>query len=420
MKKMIGFFCFILLGLCLVSCMEEKPNQGNGDTPNIDKLPDDGAYDGEKKIVFWHTMNKDLQNVLQDAIDEFEKANAGWEIEAVQMGVMDQILEETMKSSSKPDLVYAYPEHVARYKEKNMIVNMNPYISDSKVGFSQEKQKDFIKAFYEEGKSFGDGGMYSLPFSKASEVLYYYKNEVKDYPKTWEELEDMGDSNSVTLRVESEIWLFQTLAHQSGADFTSLDDNHYIFDNPTNRKNVEMLKRLYNQHKLVTSQTDKASKWPLYQLASSGAIYWYINSLDELKVAPIPTFEGKKRKAPFQGPSLCMLKQHSVKQMKTWEFIKDYLLDTEFQAKFSMHSLFSPVVKSAYDVKDFTDWLKENSAISSMMNICKSYADDYYFNSPFVGIDKASEEAGNIVINVLNGTKTIDEAFKDAIKNCNS
>ncbi|MDE6407465.1 MAG: extracellular solute-binding protein, partial [Anaeroplasmataceae bacterium] len=243
MKKIIGIFCFILLGLCLVSCMEEppidKPDQGNteppsggklpddgkDDTPSVDKQPDDEKDDWEKKIVFWHTMGDSLQKVLQDAIDSFEKANEGWEIESVQFGSMDHILEETISNSNKPDLVYAFPEQVARYKEKGLIVDMNHYIEDENVGFSKDEVDDFIKAFYEEGKSYGDGAMYSLPFSKASEVLYYYKKEASDYPKTWEELEAIEDLNHITLRVESEVLLFTTLAHQSGANYTTLEDN---------------------------------------------------------------------------------------------------------------------------------------------------------------------------------------------------
>ena len=38
-----------------------------------------------------------------------------------------------------------------------------------------EQQADFIEGYYAEGKQFGDGLMYTMPFSKSTEVMYYNK-----------------------------------------------------------------------------------------------------------------------------------------------------------------------------------------------------------------------------------------------------
>jgi multiple sugar transport system substrate-binding protein len=43
------------------------------------------------------------------------------------------------------------------------------------LGLTDEQKADFIQAYYEEGKQFGDGQMYTMPLSKSTEVLYYNK-----------------------------------------------------------------------------------------------------------------------------------------------------------------------------------------------------------------------------------------------------
>ena len=109
MKKIISFFCVLLLGLCLVSCKDEPPvddpNQGNTEPPSGDKLPDDGEYTGTKKIVFWHNMNlgRDIQELLQETIQKFEQNNDGWKIDLVYFNNLEEILEKTLKVTDQPD-----------------------------------------------------------------------------------------------------------------------------------------------------------------------------------------------------------------------------------------------------------------------------------------------------------------------------
>ena len=412
MKRIVGFFCLVLLGLCLVSCTDSNQD-------------DEDEYFGAKKIVFWHNMNmgSNLQELFDEAIQDFEKENDGWKIELVFMETMEKIVEKTLSDSIKPDLVFADLEHTARYMENDLIMDMNAFIRDYEIGFSQNEINDFFDAFYLEGGM--DGAMYSLPFAKATDVLYYYQDSdgKASYPKTWEEFDLMEDA---LLEVESESRLFFNLAQQSGAGFTSLEE-HYIFDNAKNRSNVEMLKQWYDQKRLYTWQTPKTStKDSNYIIASSGALHFYkynTPSDKTLMAARIPTFDGKEQKVSFYGPSLCMLKQHSAKMKQTWKFIKEYLLDTEFQAKFSMkmNALYSPVLKSSYEVSEFVEWVNQDPSLASVMEICRKYDPTYCYNAPlFVGCEKALLEGGRIITDVLTDTKTIDQAFQDALKNCKS
>ena len=65
-----------------------------------------------------------------------------------------------------------------------------------KVQPTQEQIDDFIAGYYNEGKQFEDGKMYTLPFSKSTEVLYYNKTFFDAHglqlPKTWDDLDNFA------------------------------------------------------------------------------------------------------------------------------------------------------------------------------------------------------------------------------------
>ena len=88
-------------------------------------------------------------------------------------------------TSDNPTICVAYPDHVADYfsaetATKKFVVNLEPLANDSKIGFGQESYlgdeediSDFVQAFIEEGCQYGREGMYSLPYMKSSEVMFY-------------------------------------------------------------------------------------------------------------------------------------------------------------------------------------------------------------------------------------------------------
>ena len=45
------------------------------------------------------------------------------------------------------------------------------------MGFTETQLDDFVDAYYNEGMAFGDGKMYTLPYAKSTEVLFYNKTE---------------------------------------------------------------------------------------------------------------------------------------------------------------------------------------------------------------------------------------------------
>ena len=148
-----------------------------------------GEDDGKIHIKFYHTMGENLRKVLNQYITVFEGLYPEYKIDHEQIGdydaVRDQIATE-ITANKQPNIAYCYPDHVALYNLALAVKTLDGFIDSTDtvvradgtteiVGLTEEQKADFIQAYYEEGRQFGDGQMYTLPLSKSTEVLYYNK-----------------------------------------------------------------------------------------------------------------------------------------------------------------------------------------------------------------------------------------------------
>ena len=422
-----------------------------------------GGKDDSKTIKFWHTMGKNLTEILDPAIEQFEKDNPEWKIESTTIGSYNDVRNQTISyiaAGSNPDLVYVYPDHVAKYNVSGAVIDLNKFINDKEIGFTKEQKKDFIEGYYAEGSVYGDDALYTLPFSKSTEALYYDKtffedeglldtllNKGKSYEgvPTWDSLDKVMKiikvryPDSTPLGIDSESNHFITYAEQTGAPYTSATGDHYLFNNDTNKNGVKMLKDWYDQG-LVTTKTilttytsslfvKEDSKRSYLSIGSTGGATHQVpeGKRFEVGIAPQPQFVDENgnvsKKAISQGPSLAMLKQKTEEKEKmTFKFVKDYLLTTEFQAKFSIASGYNPVLKSVYENQVYKGFLGNADGYDGIAALAAKTSRDmeeYYYVSPaFNGSSAARDEVGNIIYNVLKGIKPMDKAFSDALRAC--
>ena len=156
-------------------------------------------------ITFWHTMGQTLQEKLDRFIKEFQEIYPNVGIEhAAQGGYPD--LEEKVSSAipagTTPTMAYCYPDHVAEYMESGAILDMTPYVEGEETKFTEEDGllEDIIPTYWQEGCEYKVEGIYSVPYSKSSEIMFYNEDIFKDkskhasgqeytVPTTWEEME---------------------------------------------------------------------------------------------------------------------------------------------------------------------------------------------------------------------------------------
>ena len=474
-RRILSLLLVLAMAFSLVACTSNGSKDNGGSSNNAGnpsgnfEVPESG-YDGsEVTITFYHTMGANLRTVLENYIVEFNKLYPNIHIEHSQVGsyddVRDQIVQE-ISINGQPNIAYCYPDHVALYNLAEATITLDSLIeSDIEVtradgtteilGLTDDQKADFIEGYYNEGKQFGDGLMYTLPLSKSTEVLYYNKTFFDEHnlqvPTTWDELEQVCaeikkiDPESTPLGYDSEANWFINMCEQLGSPYTSaIEGEHYLFDNEENYAFVKRFNEWYQKGYVTTQELYGAYTSGLFVAttgnrsymsigSSAGATYQRPTQVDgeypfEVGIAPIPQADASNPKVISQGPSLCIFgKENDQEVIASWLFVKFLTTSVEFQAEFGMASGYVPVLKSVSEHPVYAKYLESadggNNIAALSTKVCLEQADAYYTSPAFNGSSTAREQVGVLLMKCLTMTgddldAQIQSAFEDAVEEC--
>ena len=474
MKRIIAtlLLCVVLVtGMLgsLTSCnlIGGKPSGGNNNTAF--EIPE-GGFDTETPVTikFYHSMGANLQEVLNDAIKEFNKLYPNITIEHESYGdyngVRDQIKTE-IAVGGQPHLAYCYPDHIALYNEAGAVQTLDSLIASTIeitradgtteiLGYTQDQLNDFIQGYYNEGKAFGDDLMYSLPISKSTEVLYYNKtffeaNKLK-VPTTWEEMAEVCaqikeiDPKCIPLGYDSESNWFITMCEQYNSPYTSATGENFLFDNETNRNFVKMFREWYEKKWVTTEELSGGYTSALFTGESSssanstvesgtrcymcigstgGATYQQPNSTNgvyefEVGITSIPQVNPEQPKVISQGPSVTIFKKDNPQEVvATWLFAKFLTTNVEFQARMSMTNGYAPVIKSVTENDIYAGFLASASTENIQayaVKVALEQENAYYVSPAFNGSSVARDQVGLLIQKcfTMEVTGDVDAAIK--------
>lgn len=441
--------------------LSENGSSGNStsqtNTKSVDFVIPEGGFDTTKDVTikFYTTMGHELQKVFKEYLDEdFSTAYPNIHVDTQLIGgyedVRSQMNTELAAGKTDANVAYCYPDHIATYNTAKSVVCLDNLIEDENLGFTQEEYNDFVPAFYEEGKTFGDGKMYCLPFSKSTEVLYYNKtffdaNNLQVpthwFNKTANDTTSMEyvckrikqiDVNSIPLGYDSGANLFITMCKQFDAEYTSSTGNHYLFNNDKTKEFMTKFESWYDDGLITTkavynsytsglfTNTDPEGQRCYMCIGSSAGATYQSSDLFEAKIAKLPQHDVEHNPAAIQqGPDVCIFQNDDPqKVMASWIFIKYFTTHTAFQAQFSMNSGYMPVIKSAYENDVYKEYLEEDGIQASSTKTSVEQ-EKWYFTSPsFVGSSNARTAVENLVTNIFIGGDDMNTNFEKAIRAC--
>ena len=483
MKKLLSLslvLAMLLSMLTLVACGDPETTDKKDDTtpPVVQDafvLADGETYDGSAvEIEFSHTMGQNLRNVLDAYIEEFNKIYPNITIDWTQVGNYDDVRDQISKeltAGNQPNMAYCYPDHVAVYNIAGAVQTLDSLIGSTievtradnttePLGLTEQQIADFIPGYYNEGKAFGDDKMYTLPFSKSTEVLYYDKtyfeaNQIS-VPTTWDELEAVCaklkelDPKCIPLGYDSESNWFINMCEQYGSPYTSSTGNHFLFDNETNWNFVAKFREWYQKGYVTTQEilgsytsslfTEQTAETRSYMSigSSAGATKQCPAPNDKgeypfvVGIASIPQVNPEKPKVISQGPSICIFKKDNPQEViASWLFAKYLTTSIEFQSDFSIASGYVPVLQTVINdpyYKKFLNSANGTTFIAALSaKTCMDQVDAYYVSPAFKGSSAARDEVGALMQKcfidqpTLTGTDAmnlIKKAFKDAVEEC--
>ncbi len=457
MKKLVSMLLVLAMMLCVagVSVAEEAAP----------------AYDGsEVTITFYNTMGANLTAVLDAYIAEFNALYPNIKVEYTSVGGYDDVRDQISKEipeGIQPNIAYCYPDHVALYNLAKAVQTLDAYIDSDAVitradgttevmGLTAEQKADFIEGYYNEGREFGDGLMYTMPLSKSTEVLYYNKTFFDEnnltVPETWAELEEVCkkiieiDPMSIPLGYDSEANWFITMTEQYNTPYTSATAPHFLFDNAENKAFIKMFRDWYQEGYLTTQSLYGAYTSGLFTSTSDIKSYMSIGSSAgatyqrpaanadgsypfEVGITTIPQVDANNKKVISQGPSLCIFKKANPQEVAaSWLFVKFLTTNVEFQAEFSIASGYVPVIKSVMDNEVYAENIASadggNFVSALSAKVCLEQQEAYYTSPAFNGSSTARDQVGALMtkcFTIPDGSDVdalIDAAFADAIAEC--
>lgn len=414
------------------------------------------------EITFYSTMGKNLVDAITPFIDQFMEMYPNITVVHTQPGGYDEVRDQIkteLTVGEQPNIAYCYPDHVAMYNRSGKVITLDQFIDHELYGLTADEKADFIEGFYNEGRQFGDGFMYTLPFSKSTEVLYYNKTFFEanglQVPTTWDEMEAVCRAikalkpESTPLGYDSEANWFITMCEQYDSAYTSADDdNHYLFDNATNREFVEKFAKWHYDGLVTTKELNGAAytsglfveqKSFMSIGSSAGATHQRPIAVDgkypfEVGIAPIPQIDPENNpKVISQGPSLCLLDTgNDQENIAAWLLMKFLTTNVQLQAAFADASGYVPVLKSVTEVPAFAAKLDKadggNNIAYLSMKVCLAQESYYYTSPAFNGSSTARDQVGFLMQAAMSGykdavakgevDKLIDEVFKNALNEC--
>jgi len=405
-------------------------------------------------ITFWHVYGDEKGALLQNYIDEFELLYPNITVDAESQGGYDDLRNKTILAISAgetPTLLVGYPDHVAGYLNGNAVIPLDDFIKDETFGVDIT---DFIASYVAENRQYAGGLMYSLPYSKSTEMVVINKTKFEanataleaagvalrtDTPYTWAELDLIADimvgsganQCEYLINFDSSSNFFINSVRQWDGGYTNTAGDILV----DNTNTIAML------NYISTRFNDKTFSLPLawnaaygssnfksqdvcMTVGSTAGISYNVptDGAFEIVVAPIPQYDLEHKSATQQGPNIAIMADTTdAERLAAWLLI-EYITNAENTAKWSMLTGYLPVRYSGYNSTEYQTFLTDpdpDYVYESMTANAAFLQLDYnQYDPAFAGTTTSSGarlQAGIVMEAIFSGSVTVQEAIDDML-----
>lgn len=431
MKKLVALLLAGVMAFSVAAC-------GNGSSKKEETKGKTEKENQENvEITFWHAMSGVNEEAIQKITDDFMKENPNIKVKLMNQGNYLDLFDKLMasaKAKQLPNLAQIYSNRLSWYVDKNLALDLTPYINDEKIGLTEEDKKDFPAMFMDDC-IWGDG-QYAMPFNKSQMVLYYNEGMFKEagieVPTTWEEWaaaakaltkDTNGDGEPEVYGMVFENNLSTDIApwlKQCGGATMNEETNELYFDTPETKEAVEFLNSMFQNKTARFAGEDQNANVPLQQgraamcVASTSALPYIESGVQEgvtVNAAALPAH--KTDEQLYYGTNVTVYDVGTEKEKEaSWLYLK-FLTSTENTAYFAAQTGYIPVRKSAQNDPVFAEVLKEKP----IKQLCFDCMDRGFQGTRNIGGINALDALGDQLDLVFSGEKDIDTALKDAQAN---
>ncbi len=473
MKKLLSLLMAVIAMFAVVSCGGKRDDT---DVPKEIEIRDIPTLDTDAQITvnFWHAMGKDKQEIIQEIIDAFQESYPNITVKQTSLGdytTLRDTITSGIPADELPTIAQTYPDHVALYLKGEAVSELNSYLvckktvklsdgTEEMIGLSKEEQEQYVDGFWAEGTIYDSlGTMYSVPFNKSTEVLFYNKTMFDKYgwavPKTWDDVVTVSQAFQATTEYanlvkeekkcagfsyDSEANLFITLTQQWGGEYTKFNSNgkgEYAFNNAQSKAAMKFYYDGFKAGLLATtthfgtnysSDAFKAGQIIMTLGSSAGASYNVpADGSFEVGVTTYPQHDLGNAQVIQQGTNVSLFKRSNPQEeLAGWLFMK-FLTNYESALLWCTATSYFPIRKDVLESQEYQDnisgkFVDEEGNISYKptteqlaQKVGLEQKDWFFTNVAFVGSSRARDNAEIIVRQILYSDLDINAAYQAAL-----
>lgn len=323
------------------------------------------------KITFWHGAGGEHGTVLEELVAEFNAAQDEVVVESAYQGNYGTLMQKLLSAvaaGDPPTLTWTFNNWTSQFIEAEAIVPMERFVHDPQVGYSAEEFADFYPSFLEANT--WNGTLYTLPFKKSVQVLYYNKELLDqagvDVPTTMDELaaavRTIKEKTGVPgLAVTPNIDTFTTYFRAFGGSWLD-PDGAPAFNSEAGIRAFRFVQALIADGSAYVYDgylDDEFNKGKVAMfIHSNGTIPWVRQGASfAWGTAPVPT--GTVAAATVSGLDLAIFATATeAEQLAAWKFVK-WLLSPEVNARWSAATGYLPIRRSTVETPRMQAYLAE-------------------------------------------------------------
>lgn len=394
----------------------------------------------KEKIVFWHAMGGNFQPTLNRIVEEYNKSQDEYEVEALYQGSYQETLNKfkSVQGTDKAPALVQLNEISTEYMyNSGAITPIQNFVN--KDGYDLTKLEDTLINYYTI-----NGTLYSMPFNSSASVLLYNKDAFKEVgldpekaPRSYKEISEVAKkltkgTERYGFAMIMDAWFIEQLLANENTLYVN-EENGRAGKAPTGvAYEGDKIKAIFswlNDMYRANTATSYGKEYQNTRAAFlSGKVTMYMDSSSgiqqlteladfEIGTAYVPSESGEFVGVPIGGASLWVTNSVPTKQQEAaWDFIK-YAVSKESQALWASSTGYYSVNKEAYNLDLLKNDLEKTPqklvAVNEIKNTKKTPATSGAVVGVFPELRKLMTDA---MEKVYGGNEKLDKVIDKVVK----
>ena len=393
--------CLVASAMALGGCSGgSKPAETSAAAEKSEAAAEGGSSDA-MHLSFYYPVNVggDAAKLIEKICADFNAENPDIVVDPVYTGNYDDTvtkIQTAIQGGTPPDVFVSLATQRFTMASTGMAMPLDDLIAaDGDEG--KAYIDDFLSGFMED--SYVDGKIYSIPFQRSTEILFYNKDAFKEVgldpekaPATWDELvEDaklLTNENrygvGIALNSGSAQWTFTGFCLQNsknGENLMAEDGKSVMFDTPENVEALQFWLDLQNKYEVMAPGIVQWTDLPTQFLAGEVAMIYHTTG-NLANISKNATFDfgtaflpgNARQAAPTGGGNFYISNGISEDRVQAaWKFIK-FATEPERAAQWALDTGYVATRQSCFDLdimKEYYDKLPQAKIAYEQIPISK-------------------------------------------------